>query len=125
MVSPVPSRRLPTAQAAARQAVSAVREVNVKRHRAHLYLCTTTPRAADTRSVAHSHGASSRFYRARAVGSLLQYGITPAVTEQEWMLSCNSPSKSSIERWSRQLFKMPIGYVGYVGYNNQLPYMGE
>ena len=47
------------------------------------------------------------------------------LNEQEWMLPCNSPSKSSIEKWYRQLLKMPIGYVGYVGYNNKLPYMGE
>ena len=47
------------------------------------------------------------------------------LNEQEWMLPCDSPSKSSIEKWYRQLLKFPIGYVGYVGYNNKLPYMGE
>ena len=35
------------------------------------------------------------------------------LNEQEWMLPSHSPSKSSIERWSRQLLKMPIGYVAY------------
>ena len=33
--------------------------------------------------------------------------------------------KSSIEKWSRRLLKMSIGHVGYVGYNNNLPYMGK
>ena len=37
------------------------------------------------------------------------------LNEQEWMLPCDSPSKSSTGRWSRQLLKMPIGYVGHVG----------
>ena len=39
------------------------------------------------------------------------------------MLPCNSPSKGSMEKWSRRLLKMSIGYVGYVGYNNKLPYI--
>ena len=47
------------------------------------------------------------------------------LNEQEWMLPCDSPSKSSIEKWYRRLLKMPIGYVGYVGYKHKLPYMGE
>ena len=58
------------------------------------------------------HGARG----ARAAGSLLQYGVAPAVrrlNEQECMLPCGSPSKSSTERWSRQLLKIPIGYVSY------------
>ena len=42
------------------------------------------------------------------------------LNEQKWMLPCDLPSKSSIERWSRQVLKMPIGYVGY---NNKLPYI--
>ena len=70
------------------------------------------------------HGARG----ARAAGSLLQYGVAPAVrrlNEQEWMLPCDSQSKSSMERWTRRFLKMLIGYVGYVGYNNKLPYMGE
>ena len=31
----------------------------------------------------------------------------------------------SVKKWYRRLLKMTIGYVGYVGYNNKLPYMGE
>ena len=56
---------------------------------------------------------------------LLQCGIKAVhqLNEQEWMLPCNYPSESSIEKWCRRLLKMSIGYVGYVGYNNKLPYL--
>ena len=60
--------------------------------------------------------------RARAAGSLLQYGITPA-DRARMDATMQFSVKVALEKWSRQLLKMPIGYVGYVGYNIKLPYI--
>ena len=56
---------------------------------------------------------------ARAAGSLLQYGITPA-DRARMDATMQFSVKVALEKWSRQLLKMPIGYVGY---NIKLPYI--
>ena len=68
-------------------------------------------------------GPPGRPARARAAG-LLQHTALRRLNKQEWMLPCDSPSKSSMERWVSTTFRFEnadrLRWL-HVGYNDKLP----